>query len=62
MALAGAFCFDPNTVVGFTNKSLRAMVSQPQPLDSPCSTSQVTYDLRRLRLKGLVIRIRHPNN
>jgi hypothetical protein len=60
MALAGALCVALNTVVGFTNKSLRALVSQL--LDGPYSTSQMTYDLRRLRLKGLVIRIQHTNS
>ena len=60
MALAGALCVALNTVVGFTNKSLRALVSQL--LDGPYSTSQMTYDLRRLRLKGLVIRVQHTNS
>ena len=60
MALAGALCVALNTVVGFTNKSLRALVSQL--LAGPYSTSQMTYDLRRLRLKGLVIRIQHTNS
>ena len=50
MALAGALCVALNTVVGFTNKSLRALVSQL--LDGSFSSSQMTYDLRRLRLKG----------
>jgi hypothetical protein len=60
MALAGALCVALNTVVGFTNKSLRALVSQL--LEGPYSTSQMTYDLRRLRLKGLVIRVPHTNS
>ena len=59
MALAGALCVALNTVVGFTNKSLRALVSQL--LDGSFSSSQMTYDLRRLRLKGLVTRIEHTN-
>jgi len=59
MAPAGTLCVALNTVVGFTNKSLRALV--PQLFDGPYSTSQMTYDLRRLRLKGLVIRVQHPN-
>ncbi|MDA8038169.1 MAG: hypothetical protein M0Z69_03220 [Actinomycetota bacterium] len=59
MALAGALCVALNSVVGFTNKSLRALVSQL--LDAPYSTSQMTYDLRRLRLKGLVVRVPHTN-
>ncbi len=59
MALAGALCVALNSVVGFTNKSLRALVSQL--LDAPYTTSQMTYDLRKLRLKGLVLRIEHSN-
>jgi hypothetical protein len=59
MALAGALCVALNTVVGFTNKSLRALVSQL--LEGPFSSSQMTYDLRRLRLKGLVSRVEHTN-
>lgn len=59
MALAGALCVALNTVVGFTNKSLRALVSQL--LAGPYSSSQMTYDLRRLRLKGLVTRLEHSN-
>jgi len=59
MALAGALCVALNTVVGFTNKSLRALVSQL--LDAPFSSSQMTYDLRRLRLNGLVARVDHTN-
>jgi hypothetical protein len=59
MALAGALCVALNTVVGFTNKSLRALVSQL--LEGPFSSAQMTYDLRRLRLKGLVARVEHTN-
>ena len=60
MALAGALCVALNTVIGFTNKSLRASVSQL--LDGPYSAAQMTYDLRKLRLKGLVTRIPHTNS
>src|SRR5580658_5536952 len=45
MALAGALCVALNTVVGFTNRSLRAQVSQL--LGGPYSSAQMTYDLRR---------------
>jgi hypothetical protein len=55
MALAGALCVALNTVVGFTNRSLRAQVSQL--LGGPYRSAQMTYDLRRLRLKGLVARV-----
>ena len=60
MALAGALCVALNTVVGFTNKSLRALVSEL--LSGPYSSSQMTYDLRRLRLKGLIVRTVHSNS
>jgi hypothetical protein len=60
MALAGALCVALNSVVGFTNKSLRALVSQL--LNAPYTTTQMTYDLRRLRLKGLIARVDHTNS
>jgi len=59
MALAGALCILLNTVVGFTNRSLRAQVSGL--LGGAYSSAQMTYDLRRLRLKGLIRRIEHSN-
>ena len=59
MALAGALCIALNAVVGFTNRSLRAQVTQL--LGDTYSASQMTYDLRRLRLKGLVRRVEHSN-
>ena len=33
-----------------------------QLLDGPYSAAQMTYDLRKLRLKGLVTRIPHTNS
>jgi len=59
MALTGALCVALTATVGFTNKSLRVLVSQL--LGTPYSQTQMTYDLRRLRLKGLVIRVPHTN-
>jgi len=59
MALAGALCIALNAVVGFTNRSLRAQVTQL--LGDTYSASQMTYDLRRLRLKGLIRRVEHSN-
>lgn len=53
-ALAGALCMAINAVAGVTNRSLRAQVASL--LGSPYTTAQMTYDLRRLRLKGLVRR------
>jgi predicted MarR family transcription regulator len=59
MALAGALCAIVHTVSGFTNRSLRAQVSML--LGVPYSISQMSYDLRRLRLKGLITRLPHTN-
>jgi hypothetical protein len=59
MALAGALCIALNTVVGFTNRSLRAQVSQL--LGGPYSSAQMTYDLRRLRLKELIVKVPKSN-
>jgi hypothetical protein len=59
MALAGALCCVTHAVTGFTNKSLRGLVAGL--LGSDYSTNQMTYDLRRLRLHGLIERIPHTN-
>ena len=59
MALAGALCALVHVVVGFTNRSLCARVSLP--LDGLYTSAQMTYDLRRLRLKGLIRRVPHSN-
>lgn len=55
MALAGALCLTLHAVAGFTNRSLRALVAGL--LGQPFTARQMTYDLRRLRLHGLVERI-----
>ncbi|KJE77313.1 hypothetical protein FEAC_10280 [Ferrimicrobium acidiphilum DSM 19497] len=49
-----------NTVIGVTNKSLRSSVSQL--FGGPYSATQMTYALRKLRLKGLITRIPHTNS
>ncbi|MDQ6947522.1 MAG: hypothetical protein M3256_14925 [Actinomycetota bacterium] len=59
MALTGALCVALVATVGFTNKSLRALVSGL--LGAPYGQAQMTYDLRRLRLKRLVVRVPHTN-
>lgn len=59
MALTGALCVALTATVGFTNKSLRASVSQL--LGQAYSQTQMTYDLRRLRLKGIIVRVPHTN-
>ena len=50
MAVVGAPCVNLRAVAGFTNGSLRALVAGL--LGAPYSAAQMTYDLRRLRLKG----------
>ena len=59
MALTGALCVALLSVVGFTNKTLRGLVSQL--LDKPYTRNQMTYDLRRLRLLGLIRRLPKSN-
>ncbi len=59
MALAGALCCVVHAVGGFTNKSLRGLVAGL--LGSDYSVHQMTYDLRRLRLHGLITRVEHTN-
>jgi hypothetical protein len=59
MALAGALCCVVHAVTGFTNKSLRGLVTGLY--DHDYTTTQMTYDLRRLRLHGLIERIPHTN-
>ena len=59
MALAGSLCCIVHTVTGFTNKSLRGLVAGL--LGADYSTSKMTYDLRRLRLHGLIERVPRTN-
>ena len=59
MALAGALCVSLLAVIGFTNKSLRALMTGL--LGQPYSMNQASYDLARLRRNGLIDRIDHPN-
>jgi hypothetical protein len=50
-----SFLHIPN---GFTNRSLRTQVADLlDPNHAPYGTSQMSYDLRRLRLKGIIWRI-----
>ena len=56
MALLGALCIWMNSL-GFTNRSLRAQVSQLLGVTSEQYTrNQMSYDLARLRRKGLIER------
>jgi hypothetical protein len=59
IALAGALCTVLNAVTGFTNKTLRGLVAEH--LGHDYSQSQMSYDLRRLRLHGLIQRLPHSN-
>ena len=59
MALAGALCIMLNRVVGFTHRSLRAQVAAL--LGVAYSASQMSYDLTRLRRKGLIHRLPRTN-
>jgi hypothetical protein len=55
MALAGALSLLLTRVVGFTHRSLRAQVAAL--LGTPYSATQMSYDLTRLRRKGLIRRL-----
>lgn len=57
MALTGALTAHVHAVSGFTNKSLRCLVAGL--LGKDYTANQMTYDLRRLRLHGLIERQTH---
>jgi pterin-4a-carbinolamine dehydratase len=59
MALAGALSLTLSGACGLTSKSLRALTARLPGADY--SASQMTYDLRRLRLNGLIRRIEHTH-
>ena len=59
MALAGALCHQLHAVAGFTNKTLRTLVAAH--LQQPYPQSRMSYDLRRLRLHGLIQRLPRSN-
>jgi hypothetical protein len=58
MALLGALCITLNAL-GFTNRSLRAQVSRL--LGMVYTGNQMSYDLGRLRLNGLIERLEGTN-
>ena len=60
MALAGSLCLVIHAVTGFTNKSLRGQVAGL--LGKDYSSSQMSYDLRRMRLHGLIERKLRTNS
>jgi hypothetical protein len=59
MALTGALCHTLLAATGFTNKNLRVLIAGL--LGSDYRPGQMTYDLRRLRLAGLIRRLPHTN-
>jgi hypothetical protein len=59
MALAGALCLMVHAVSGFTNRSLRGLVAGL--LGADYGAGKMSYDLRRLRLHGLITRIPRTN-
>jgi hypothetical protein len=59
MALTGALCHTLLAATGFTNKNLRVLIAGL--LGSDYRPGQMTYDLRRLRLNGLIRRLPHTN-
>jgi hypothetical protein len=58
-ALAGALAVTAHLIGGFTNKSLRPLVAGL--LGKPYDQVRCCYDLRRLRLKGLIVRLPRSN-
>ena len=52
MALAGDLCQTLLAATGFTNKNLRVLIAGL--LSGAYATGQMTYDLPRLRLNGLI--------
>jgi hypothetical protein len=59
MALTGALCHTLLAATGFTNKNLRVLIAGL--LGTDYRPGQMTYDLRRLRLAGLIRRLPHSN-
>jgi hypothetical protein len=60
VALAGALCHTLLAATGFTDKHLRVLMTGLLG-DPHYTTGQMTYDLRRLRLTGLIRRLLHTN-
>jgi hypothetical protein len=55
-ALAGALAHTLTAALGITNRSLRAQMPA-LPGGQDCTTAQASYDLTRLRVKGLIERL-----
>jgi hypothetical protein len=60
MALADALCQTLLAATGFTNKHLRVLMTGLLS-GTRYTPGQMTYDLRRLRLNGLIRRLPHTN-
>ena len=61
MALLNALTAFAHIPHGFTNKTLRTHITDLlDPDQAPYNTAQMSYDLRRLRLKGIIWRV--PNS
>jgi len=59
MALAGALSMSVNLIGGFSNRTLRPLVEAL--LGQPYGQARCCYDLRRLKLKGLIVKLEHSN-
>jgi hypothetical protein len=60
MALTGALCHTLLAASGITNKNLHVLITGL--LGSTYTPGQMTYDLRRLRLAGLIRRLPRSNH
>jgi hypothetical protein len=60
MALVGALCSTLLAATGFTNNNLRVLMTGLLG-GAPYTPGQMTYDLRRLRLNGLIRRLPRSN-
>ncbi|MFC7588179.1 hypothetical protein ACFQYP_34135 [Nonomuraea antimicrobica] len=61
MALVGSLCQTLLAATGFTNKNLRVLITGLLGTTTIYSTGQMAYDLRRLRLNGLIRRLPRSN-
>ena len=59
MALAGALAVGSNLIGGFSNKTIRPLIGGL--LGEPYNQARCCYDLRRLKLKGLIRKVEHSN-
>jgi len=59
MALAGALAVSSILIGGFSNKTIRPLIGGL--LGEPYNQARCCYDLRRLKLKGLIRKVEHTN-